>query len=68
MHMNRYKIYGAVVLLTWVSAANAYVDPGSSLLLMQGGLAIAGGILVFIKNPIETTKHWIRKIKARIRA
>lgn len=56
------------VLLTFVTSASAYVDPGSTLLLIQGLLALIGGIVVFVKNPIATIKSWIAKFKDRNRA
>ena len=49
----------------WAMPAYAYVDPGSGLLLIQGLLAFLGGLLVFIKNPIKTIKHFFDKFKKR---
>ena len=44
-------------------SAHAYIDPSSSLLIIQGVLAFVGAVLVFIKHPIQTIKRWIKKIK-----
>jgi hypothetical protein len=39
----------------------AYVDPGSGLLLIQGLLAVIGGAIVFIKDPLGSCKRlWAR--------
>jgi hypothetical protein len=41
--------------------AFAYVDPGSGLLIIQGLLAIIGGIIIFLKDPIAGCKRlWAR--------
>ena len=41
--------------------AFAYVDPGSGLLLIQGLLAVIGGAIVFIKDPVGGCKRlWAR--------
>jgi hypothetical protein len=44
-------------------SAYAYIDPSSSLLIIQGVLALFGAIIVFIKNPIQTIKGWLKKLK-----
>lgn len=54
--------------LTHLTTAWAYVDPGSTLLMIQGLLAFIGGVVVFAKSPVKTIKEWIAKIKARNRA
>ena len=41
--------------------AFAYVDPGSGLLLIQGVLAVLGGAIVFVKDPVAGCKRiWAR--------
>lgn len=47
------------------SSAYAYIDPSSSLLIIQGVLALFGAIIVFIKNPIQTIKGWMKKLKKK---
>jgi hypothetical protein len=41
------------------------VDPGSGLLLLQGLIALVGGIIVFVRNPIDTTRKWWRRLVNR---
>lgn len=43
--------------------AHAYIDPGSSLLLLQGLFAFLGGVLVFVKNPIKAIKSLIKRLR-----
>jgi hypothetical protein len=41
--------------------AFAYIDPGSGFLLIQGLLALIGGVIVFIKDPVGACKRlWAR--------
>jgi hypothetical protein len=49
-----------IVLLTcfYSIPAYAYIDPGTNLFLLQGLLAILGGLIAFIKNPIEKIKYF----------
>lgn len=66
--LNSSKYFVFFVTITFLNSASAYVDPGSSLLMIQGVLALAGGIVVFIKHPIAGIKRAIAKFKARKRA
>jgi hypothetical protein len=60
------KRFGLVlILLGYCANANAYVDPGSSLLIIQGLLALVGGVIVFCKNPIQTTKAFFSRFKKK---
>ena len=43
--------------------AHAYIDPGSSLLLLQGLFAFLGGLLVFVKNPIKAMKALLKRLR-----
>ena len=56
------RLFGAVLVFCLIPRdAQAYVDPGSGFLLIQGVLAVIGGIIVFIKNPVATCKRlWAR--------
>jgi hypothetical protein len=65
---DRLKFCLFLVLLTYAPAALAYVDPGSTLLMIQGVLAVIGGIVVFVKNPIKAIKNLVAKLKDRTRA
>jgi hypothetical protein len=64
----RLKIFVFFVSVTFVTSASAYVDPGSTLLMMQGLLAAIGGIVVFVKNPIKAIKGLVARFKVRDRA
>lgn len=50
-----------IVLMTWISSAHAYIDPGSGLLLIQGLLAALVSVVVFVRHPIEGIKKLMRK-------
>lgn len=64
MSPNRIK---SLILLAAIAplSAYAYIDPSSSLLIIQGVLALFGAIIVFIKNPIQTIKGWLKKLKKK---
>ena len=66
--LGRLHLFVFFVSITFVTSASAYVDPGSTLLLIQGLLAALGAIVVFVKNPIKAIKGLIAKIKDRNRA
>jgi hypothetical protein len=55
----------ALVLCMAPADAFAYVDPGSGLLLIQGLLALIGGIIVFVKNPVAAVKRLWARIVSR---
>lgn len=58
------KKFGLVLILVGYCAnAHAYVDPGSGLLIIQGFLALVGGVIMFFKNPIQATKAFISRFK-----
>jgi hypothetical protein len=59
------KIWLACVLLMLPLSAFAYVDPGSGMLIWQGLIAVVGGALVFVRNPIESVKRWIGRWKKK---
>ena len=54
-----------VGVLCIAPAAYGYVDPGSGLLLIQGFLAVIGGAVVFIRNPVQAIKGLIRRLRRR---
>ena len=43
--------------------ANAYIDPGTGLLAMQGLLALLVSLLFVIRHPITAFKQLLEKIK-----
>lgn len=54
-----------VFFLSWIEAAHAYIDPGTSLLLMQGLLAAVGGLLFFVRHPIQALKKLLSRFKRK---
>jgi hypothetical protein len=63
-----HSAYIGLTVILWATSAYAYVDPGSSLLLIQGLLAAVGGLLLFAKTFVQRTKALIAKLKNRNRA
>lgn len=51
-----------LALAAWPVSAFAYVDPGSGMLLIQGLVALIGGIVAFSKNPVG----WLRDRISRL--
>lgn len=45
--------------------AQAYVDPGSGMLLWQGLVALVGAILIFFRNAIQVIKSWFDRIRGK---
>lgn len=60
--MNQAKIFITMLIVSPLTA-HAYVDPSSSLLIIQGVLALFGAIMVFVKKPIQTIKGWWEKLR-----
>jgi hypothetical protein len=54
-------IAGTTLALFPLAPAQAYVDPGSGMLVVQGLVAIVGAIVVFMKNPIAAIKALITR-------
>jgi len=50
-----------LISLALAQDAHAYIDPGSSILLLQGLLAALGAALVFIKHPIAAIKRLLKR-------
>ena len=57
-----YKLRILLILIALPSPAFAYIDPGSGTLLIQGLVALIGGIVAFSKNPLG----WIRGLLKRL--
>ena len=53
------RIFFLSVILT--APAQAYIDPGSGMLLLQGLFAAVGGILAFVKKPREVIAKLFRR-------
>ena len=60
-------MFAVLVLCAAPRTAFAYVDPGSGLLIIQGLLAVIGGIIVFVKDPIAGCKRLWARITAKFR-
>lgn len=41
----------------------AYVDGGTGLMLIQGLLALIGGVLYFVRNPVKAYREWRERRK-----
>jgi hypothetical protein len=54
-----------LALLVWPVSAFAYVDPGSGMLLVQGLVALIGGIVAFCKNPAGWLRDRLRRLFKR---
>jgi hypothetical protein len=62
------RLLVATLILTLAPQdAHAYVDPGTGLLLIQGLLAVIGGIIVFFKNPFAAFKRWWTRLGSKFR-
>ena len=58
-------VYIVMVIFATPMPAYAYVDPSSSLLVLQGVLAALGALLVFVRHPLQTLKRWIAKLRGK---
>lgn len=56
------KKYLLIVLALWIPSAQAYVDPGSGMLLWQALIAVVGAVIVFVRHPVEAIKRLYRKL------
>jgi drug/metabolite transporter (DMT)-like permease len=54
-----------IALLSAASSAHAYIDPGSGMLAIQGLIALAIGILAFVRHPIRTLRSWRERWRRR---
>jgi hypothetical protein len=54
-----------LLLLLHVGSADAYIDPGSGMLVIQGLIAAVAGVVAFMKSPIAAIRRlwrrWTRK-------
>ncbi len=60
------SFYLVVLFATVTTNAYAYIDAGSSLLVLQGIFAFIGAALVFIRHPISACKSAFHRIKNAI--
>ena len=61
--MKKIAILYVLSICCWSHNAYAYIDPSSSLYLIQGLFAIVGAIIFYIRHPIEAIKNLWKKIK-----
>ena len=47
------------------SEAFAYIDPGSGMLMWQGFIAAVGAVLIFVRNPVQTVKAWLKRFTGK---
>lgn len=53
------------IALTAVAPAQAYIDPGSGMLIWQGLLSALGVFLVFVRNPWKSLKMLLARLKRK---
>ena len=63
--MNARQLIGVAIALCVPLSAYAYVDPGSGMLIWQGLIALVGAVLVFVRQPVETFKRMIKRIRRK---
>ena len=49
----------------YAASVHAYIDPGSSLLILQGVFALIGGLIVFVRNPLEKLKKLWHRLRRK---
>ena len=45
--------------------AQAYVDPGTGMIVIQGVLAFVGGVVFFLRNPLRALRTLIDKLRKK---
>ena len=59
------KIVLILLLLCLAPSAQAYVDPGTGMLAIQGLIALVIGVVAFVRNPIQTVRGWLERWRHR---
>jgi hypothetical protein len=60
----RSRLFVALLLgLVCSAPASAYVDPGTGMLLLQGLLALIGGIVFFVRNPLRALRALVDRLR-----
>lgn len=59
------KLRTLLILLAVPLPAFAYIDPGSGMLMVQGLVALIGGIIAFSKNPIGWLRDHLKRLFKR---
>lgn len=52
-----------VILFTFQSASNAYIDPGTGSFIIQAILAVFASIVFYMGYPIRILKNFFKKLK-----
>ena len=55
----------AFTCMFYAASVHAYIDPGSSLLILQGVFALIGGLIVFVRNPLEKLKKLWHRLRRK---
>ena len=63
--MNSRWLRWLLVLALMPLSAHAYVDPGSGMLLWQGLLAVIGAVVMFVRDPWESVKRVLRRLRGK---
>lgn len=63
MKIRRFALVAALAVSP--VSAFAYVDPGSGMLLWQGLLAALGAVIMFVRNPWESIKRFLRRFQSK---
>ena len=63
--MQTRTLFAALLLLTLSSSVFAYIDPGTGMLLWQGLIAAIGAILIFVRNPVQTVRKLIDRLRGK---
>ncbi len=54
-----------LIVSLFPSDAFAYIDPGSGMLYWQGLIAVIGGLVMLVRNPIQTIKAWFQRLRRK---
>ena len=58
-------VFTLLVASLFSADAHAYIDPGSGMLFWQGLIAVIGGVVMLVKNPVQTIKDWIQQLRQK---
>jgi hypothetical protein len=62
---DRIALIGGGLLALSATDAQAYIDPGSGMLVWQGLLAVVGAGLVFLGRIARAAKRWWARLRGR---
>lgn len=67
MKASAITVIGVCVLffLAYAPTVHAYIDPGSQTLLLQGLLAVLGGLLAFMRRPRDLARSLLDSWRRR---